>query len=149
LFAYINSNRLRCYLSNVFTLGLYGALYIVVGAKRIGKAVGANYPGPTISLLLTVLSIGLYPGIMLSVLAFQLGKLNFNSIGVKVLFLNIAAAITALSSSGFLLILSVLLWAHAFWLLIEAEGAVSMTATHNPIVERTCAKSRAGRSLSR
>lgn len=131
MFAYINSNRLRCYLANAFTLGLYGALYIVVSVKRIGKVVGANYPGPAISLLLTVISLGLYPAIMLSVLAFQFGKLNSNNLGIKVLFLNIAAAITAFSSSGFLLILSVFLWAHAYWLFIEAEGAASIAVTHN------------------
>jgi len=136
LFAFINSNRLRCYFANALTLGLYGALYIVVRAKQIGKVIGAQYPGPVISLLLTVLSLGLYPAIVVSILAFQFGKLNSDNLGIKVLFLNLAAATTALGSSGFLLILSVALWAHASWLLIEAEGAASVAATHNIAVNR-------------
>jgi hypothetical protein len=118
-------------MANALTLGIYGALYVVLRANYIGKLVGARYPGPAPSLLLTVLSLGIYPGVMLSVLAFNLGKLNSNNLGIKVLLLNIASAITAILSGGLLLLLSVALWAHAFWLLVEAERIASIENAHN------------------
>ena len=131
MFDYINSNRIRCYLANALTLGIYGALYVVLRANHIGKLVGARYPGPAPSLLLTVLSLGLYPGVMLSVLAFNLGKLNSSNLGIKVLLLNIASAITALLSGGVLLLLSLVLWAHAIWLLVEAERTAHRESAHS------------------
>lgn len=118
-------------MANALTLGIYGALYVALRANHIGKLVGARYPGPAPSLLLTVLSLGLYPGVMLSVLAFNLGKLNSNNLGIKVLILNIASAITALLSGGVLLFLSVVFWAHAIWLLVEAERTVNGKSAHN------------------
>ena len=118
-------------MANALTLGIYGALYVALRAKHIGKLAGARYPGPAPSLLLAVLSLGLYPGVMLSVLAFNLDKLNSNNLGTKVLFLNIVSAITALLSGGVLLLLSVALWAHAIWLLVEAERSFHRTRAHN------------------
>jgi hypothetical protein len=121
---------------NLLTLGLYGALYVVFRASHIGRLVGVSYPSPTFSVLLTVLSLGLYPAIMLSVLAFGLGKLNSSNLGIKVSLLNLASAITAIMSGGFLLLVSVALWAHAFWLLIDSENEVSNAKMHNPSFKR-------------
>lgn len=101
----MNSTRIRCFIANGLTLGLYGALYVVLRVNRIGKLVGARYPDPALSLLLTILSLGLYPDVMLSVLAFNLGKLNSSNLGIKVLLLNLASAMTAILSGGLLLLL--------------------------------------------
>lgn len=127
----MNSNRIRCYVANGLTLGIYGALYVVLRANHIGKLLGARYPGPALSLLLTILSLGFYPGVMLTVLAFNLGKLNSSNLGIKVLLLNIASAVTAFLSGGFLLLISVALWAHAFWLLVVAERIAPIESAHN------------------
>jgi hypothetical protein len=137
LFGYINSNLFRCYIANALTLGLYGAIYVVFRAGHIGSLAGIRYPGPALSVLFTVLSLGLYPAIMLSVLAFNLGKLNSNNLGIKVLLLNIGSAVTAFMSGGLLLVISVVLWAHAFWLVVEAEGAATIAKTHNNSLKPT------------
>lgn len=123
-------------------MGLYGAFYVVFRAGHIGRLVGVGYPGPTPSVLFTVLSLGLYPAIMLSVLAFSLGKLNSSNLGIKVLLLNFASAITTIMSGGFLLLVSVALWSHAFWLLVDAESEASKAKIHNHTFERGCAKAR-------
>lgn len=137
MFSYINNNRIWCYLANVLTWGLYGALYIVLRASHIGRLTGVSYPGPALSVLLTVISLGLYPAIMLSVLAFNLGKLNTSNLGIRVLLLNIASATTAFMSGGFLLLISVVLWAHAFWLMVAGESAASIARTHNNLLKPT------------
>jgi hypothetical protein len=124
LFAYFNKNSTRCYLVNILSLGLYGACYVVARAKQVGEICGVKRPGLRISILLTVLTLGIYPAVMLSVLAFDLGKATSTSVGIKVLLLNAASAITAFGSSGILIILSVVLWAHAFWQIIQAETMV-------------------------
>jgi hypothetical protein len=69
---------------------------------------------------------------MLSVLAFRLGKLNSNNLGIKVFLLNLASAITAIMSGGFLLLISVAFWAHAFWLFVDTENEISNAKIHNP-----------------
>lgn len=122
LFSYVNHNRIRCYIANGLTLGLYGALYVVLSANRIGKVTGANYPGPALSVLLTVVSLGVYPGVMLAVLAFSLGGVNASNVGTRVLLLDVASLLAAVVSGGLFILVSVALWAHAFWLLVEAEG---------------------------
>lgn len=124
MFSYINSNRIRCYLANLLTLGIYGAIYIALSAHRIGKLSGKNYPGPVLSIILMIVSLGIYTSVMLSILAFNLGKLNLSNVGLKVLILNIASLITAFIPSGIFLFLSVALWVHAFWLLADAENTV-------------------------
>lgn len=123
LFSYFNSSRTRCYLANGLTLGLYGAAYVIFRGERIGKMVGAELPGPALSVLLTVLSLGIFPGVMLPVLAFKLGGTR---LGVSVLSLDAASLVSALISGAILLVLSVALWAHAICLLAEAEQRLSV-----------------------
>lgn len=57
----INHSRTKFYLANALTLGLYGAGYVMIQARVIGKRVGANLPGTGLSVLLTILTLGIYP----------------------------------------------------------------------------------------
>lgn len=124
MFNYINSHRIRCYLANLLTLGIYGAIYIALNAHRIGKLAGKKYPEPALSIVLMIVSLGIYTGVMLSILAFNLGKLNLSNVGLKILILNIASFITAFIPAGIFLFISIALWMHAFWLLVDSENTV-------------------------
>lgn len=124
MFNYINSHRIRCYLANLLTLGIYGAIYIALNAHRTGKLSGKKYPEPTLSIVLMIVSLGIYTGVMLSILAFNLGKLNLSNVGLKVFILNIASLITAFMPGGIFLFISIALWIHAFWLLVDVENTV-------------------------
>jgi hypothetical protein len=137
LFSYLNRNRIRCYFANGLTLGLYGALYVVLKANRIGKVAGANYPGPALSVLLTIVSLGVYAGVMLPVLAFGLGRVNASNVGTRVLLLDIASLLAAVVSGGLFVFISVALWAHAFWLLVEAEAIAFIAGAHDNSLKPT------------
>jgi hypothetical protein len=123
LFSYLNSTRTKCYLANALIVGLYGAVYVIFRGGRVGKMVGAALPGPALSILLTLVSLGIFPGVILPVLAF---KLRGARLGVSVLLLDIASLVCALLSGAILVVLSVALWAHAVWLVAEAENGFSI-----------------------
>ena len=133
MISYLNSTRIRFYLANALTLGLYGAVYVIFRGERVGKMVGAVLPGPALSMLLTLVSLGIFPGVMLPVLGFKLGGAR---LGVPVLSLNIASLVCAILSGAILAVLSVALWAHAVWLVAEAENGFSTQhVAHNPCVD--------------
>ena len=119
VFAYINGSPLRCYVANLATLGLYGAVYVICKQREVAKLRGIVLPGPAMSLVFTILTLGFYPAVMLSVLAYKLGR---TSLGHVVLALNAASALTALSSFGALLVVSVMLWSSAVWLVVRATN---------------------------
>ena len=121
MFEYINNSALRCYLANILSAGLYGACYVVARAETIGKMCGVNRPNIKTSILLTVLTLGVYPGVMLSILAFDLGEKTGTNVGLSDLMFNVMSLITAFSSGGLLIAASILFWAHAFWQFILAE----------------------------
>jgi cbb3-type cytochrome oxidase subunit 3 len=131
LFDYVNQSQVRTYIANAVTLGLFGVIYVVFNAQRIGGMSESSYPGPLLSVLLTVLTLGMYPGIMLTVLAFSLGRVLWSSLGVKVLILNILSLMTAFGSAGFLIIISIMFWAHAYWLLVSSEKRVLAIQSYN------------------
>ena len=135
MFDYINQSQVRTYIANLLTLGLFGAVYVVMNAQRIGRMSESSYPGPLLSVLLTVLTLGIYPGVMLSVLAFSLGRVLWNSLGLKVLILNLASLVTAFASGGFFIFISIALWAHAYWLLVKSEKVVLANQAHNTAVQ--------------
>ena len=122
LFEYVNQNAIRCYLANIFTLGIYGACYVVARAELIGKTCGVKRPNLKRSIFYTIITLTLYPAVMLSVLAFDLGKVTNTNVGLTVLLLNGAALATAFGSGFLLLAASGLLWAHAFWQIVLAEN---------------------------
>jgi hypothetical protein len=119
MFAYVNGSPLRCYVANLSTLGLYGAVYVICKQREVAQLRGLVLPGPAMALLLTVLTLGIYPAVMLSVLAYKLGPA---SLGHTVFALNAASAVTAFSSFGALLVASVLLWSSAVWLVVQAAN---------------------------
>lgn len=123
MFYAINHSRIKFYLANAVSLGLYGAAYMVFQAGDIGKKVGSNLPGTGMGILLTVLTLGLYPGVMLSVLAYKLTPASYSSLGHIVLVLNLASLMAAIISGGLFIIVSVALWSHAAWLVVEAVNA--------------------------
>jgi hypothetical protein len=122
MFYTINRSRAKFYLANAVTLGLYGAGYVTFKSGTIGKRIGANLPGVRMSLLLTILTLGLYPCVMLCVLAYKLGETSSSSLGHTVLALNIASLIAAIISGAYFLIVSIALWTHAVWLVAEASN---------------------------
>jgi len=106
LFHGINRSHGKFYLANAVTLGLYGALYVIFRAGPVGKLVGANFPGSGMGLLLTLLSLGIYPIVMLSLLAYKLAPAANTPLGHTVLALNLASMITVVLSGGFCIIIS-------------------------------------------
>ncbi len=124
MFTEINRSRSKFYFANVLTLGLYGALYVILQAQSIGKMAGSNFPARGMGFLLTLLTLGIYPGVMLSVLAYKLAPIVYPSLGHVVLALNLASLIAAFFSGGFLFVISVALWTHAVWLVADASNKV-------------------------
>jgi len=119
MFSYVNGSPLRCYVANLSTLGLYGAVYVICKQREVAQRRGHVLPGPAMALMLTVLTLGIYPAVMLCVLAYKLGPA---SLGHVVFALNAASALTALSSLGALLVVSVLFWSSAVWLVVQAAN---------------------------
>lgn len=122
MFTEINRSRGKFYLANAVTFGIYGVLYVILRAHHIGKMVGSNFPAGGMSLLLTLLTLGVYPGVTLSVLAYKLAPVVSPTLGHTVLALNLASLITALLSGGFFIIVSVAFWTHAVWLVANAAN---------------------------
>lgn len=130
MFNEINHSRGKFYLANALTLGLYGAGYVICKSGAIGNKVGSNLPGTKMSILLTVITLGLYPCVMLSVLAYRLGAAAASSLGNTVLILNLSSLVTACISGGLFLMISVALWTHAAWLVTDAVNYI--TAERGP-----------------
>jgi len=124
LFEYLNKSGIRCYLSNIISLGLYGACYVVARAEQIGQMCNVNRPSLKKSVLLTIITLGIYPAVMLSILAFDLGRVAGTNVGNKVLLFNILSLITAVLSGGLLVVVSVLSWSYAFRQVVLVENAV-------------------------
>jgi len=122
MFNDINRSRGKFYLANAVTLGLYGALYVIFRASSIGKLFGANFPGTGMGFLLTLLTLGIYPCVMLSVLAYKLTPASYSSLGHTVLALNLASLMAAIISGGLFIVISVAFWTHAAWLVAEAAN---------------------------
>lgn len=131
LFNEINQSRVKFYLANALTLGLYGALYVILRAHAIGKRTGSNFPASGIGFLLTLLTLGAYPGVMLSVLGYKLAPLVSPPLGHTVLALNLASLIAAVLSGGFLIVISVALWTHAAWLVANAANIADLEEAPN------------------
>ena len=95
MFNNVNHSRGKFYLANAVTLGLYGAFYVIFRADFIGRLVGSDFPKPGFGMLLTALTFGLYPGIMLSMLAYKLTSVTHPLLGHTVLAMNMASLATA------------------------------------------------------
>lgn len=138
MFSEINRSRGKFYLANALTLGIYGALYVIFRASSIGKMVGSGFPRPGMGFLLTLLTLGVYPGVMLSVLAYRLAPHVYPHLGHVVLALNLASLITALFSGGLFIVISVALWSHAAWLVADSADIVAIErAPPNPSFKPT------------
>lgn len=124
MFEEINHSRSKFYVANAVTLGIYGALYVILRAKPIGQVVGANFPASGMGVLLTLLTLGIYPGVMLSVLAYRLAPIVHPSLGHTVLALNLASLVAAVSSGAMLIVISIAFWTHAAWLVASAARRV-------------------------
>jgi hypothetical protein len=131
LFSEINRSRGKFYLANAVTLGIYGALYVIFRANPIGKLTGSNFPGTGMSFLLTLLTLGLYPGVMLPVLAYKLAPAAYPPLGHLVLALNLTSLVAAMLSGGLFIAISIALWAHAAWLVAGAADIVAMEKASN------------------
>lgn len=126
MFYEINRNRNKFYLANAITLGIYGAVYVTLKSGVIGKQIGANLPGARLGVLLTILTLGVYPCVMLCVLAYKLGQASSPSLGHTVLALNMASLVSAIIPGIFFLIISVALWTYAVCLVVETSNYLSI-----------------------
>jgi hypothetical protein len=75
------------------------------------------------------LTLGVYPGVMLSVLAYKLAPNVYPSLAHVVLALNLASLITALLSGGLFFLFSIALWTHASWLVANTADIIAMDRT--------------------
>ncbi|MDF2446655.1 MAG: hypothetical protein K0S46_1891 [Moraxellaceae bacterium] len=126
MFSEINRSRGKFYLANALTLSIYGCVFIIVRAGGIGRLVGANFPGPGMGFLLTLLTFGVYPNVMLSMLAYKLAPDVYPPLGHIVLALNLAALIAALLSGGLFIVVSMVLLTHAAWLVADAADILAI-----------------------
>ena len=114
-------------LLSCFTLCIYSLFLVLKHGETIGKLIGRPRPGLLLAIVLTVITLGIFPGVYLSVLAFNLEKYsivknttnNQRHLGFKVLVLNIASLFFAIASGGVAFILSVVIWNFAVWLLFK------------------------------
>lgn len=114
-------------LLSCFTLCIYSLFLVLWHGETIGKLIGHSRPRFLLAIVLTVITLGIFPGVYLSVLAFNLEKYSTienttnqqSHLGFKVLALNVASLILAITSGGIAFILSVVLWNLAVWLLFN------------------------------
>jgi hypothetical protein len=114
-------------LLSCFTLCIYSLFLVLKYGETIGELIGRPRPKLLLAIVLTVISLGIFPGVYLSVLAFNLEKYSIikntknlqRHLGLKVLALNIASLFFAIASGGVAIVLSVVIWNLAAWLLFN------------------------------
>src|SRR5688572_21145281 len=109
------------------TLGLYSAYLVLANSSAIGQLVGRRRFGFAASIILTIITLGIFAGIYVVVLAFDLQRYSRAkatpgrqpSLGALVLGADILSVVTALSSGGLGIAVSVVAWSYACWLVFK------------------------------
>ena len=109
------------------TLGLYAAYLVLAHGAVIGELVGRRRPRPFTAIVLTIITLGIFPGVYVVVLAFDLEHYSRSQarvgrqplLGASVLALDAFSLVTALVSGGIALVVSVVAWSYGCWLLFR------------------------------
>ena len=104
----------RFMLFSCLTLGLYSAFLVLTHTPIIGRLVGRYRFSFPLAVILTVVTLGIFPGVYVVVLAFDLQRFSLEQaipgrqphLGTLVLMADIFALITALASGGLAIIVS-------------------------------------------
>jgi hypothetical protein len=126
---------------SLLTLGLYGVYTVLRDAQVIGHLVGKNRTSLPVGIVLTVLTLGIFPGIYVVVLAFDLQRHSRSAqtagrqhlLGPIVLILDLLSLCTALASAGIAIAISVVLWSYACHL-ISREISLYVPSATQPFV---------------
>jgi hypothetical protein len=114
-------------LLSCLTLGLYSAYLVLAHSAIIGELIGRPRPRLAMALVLTIVTLGIFPGIYVVVLAFDLQRHSRSKatagrqplLGASVLSLDVLSLVTALASAGIALVVSVVAWSYGCWLLFR------------------------------
>ena len=124
------------------TLGLYSAYLVLANSSVIGHLIGRPRFGFAASLALTIVTLGIFAGIYVVVLAFDLqrysrvkaspGRQRF--LGASVLVADMLSLVTALASGGLGIAISVVAWSYACWLVFkELNLYANVTTSHGKL----------------
>jgi formate hydrogenlyase subunit 3/multisubunit Na+/H+ antiporter MnhD subunit len=109
------------------TLGLYTAYLVLAHGAIIGELIGRPRPRLSTAVVLTIITLGVFPGVYVVVLAFDLQHYSRSQarvgrqplLGPSVLTLDALSLVTALVSGGVALVVSVAAWSYGCWLLFR------------------------------
>ena len=109
------------------TLGLYSAYLVLAHGAIIGELIGRPRPRLAMALVFTIVTLGIFPGIYVVVLAFDLQRHSRSKdiarrqplLGASVLSLDVLSLVTAVASAGVALVVSVVAWSYGCWLLFR------------------------------
>jgi hypothetical protein len=109
------------------TLGLYSAYLVLANSSTIGQLIGRPRFSFAASIAITIATLGIFPGIYVAVLAFDLqrysranatpGRQHF--LGAFVLGADILSLVTVLASGGLGIAVSVVAWSYGCWLVFK------------------------------
>lgn len=121
------ANPWRLMLLSCLTLGLYGAYAVLRDGHIVGRVVGKRRVGLGMGLLLTVITLGIFPGVYVVVLASDLQRHSqaTNAVGRQpqlgpiVLAADVLSLFAAIASGGLTLLISVVLWSYGCHLVLR------------------------------
>ena len=116
-------------LLSLATLGLYGAYVVLAQGAAVGELVGRPRPRLPTAILLTIVTLGIFPGVYLVVLAFDLQRFSHERatvgrnrlLGASVLGLDVLSLATATGGLAFspAIVVSVVAWSYGSWLVFK------------------------------
>ena len=109
------------------TLGLYSAYLVLAHSVLIGELIGRPRPSLATGIVLTIATLGVFPGVYVVILAFDLQRYSLRRatlgrqalLGPCVLSLDVLSLLTAVASGGVALLASVIAWSYGCWLLFK------------------------------
>jgi Domain of unknown function (DUF4234) len=109
------------------TLGLYSAYLVLAQSSVIGQLVGRTRFSFAMTIVLTIVTLGIFPGIYVVVLAFDLQRYSRSKattgrqpfLGAFVLSADILSLVTAIASGGLGIAVSIAAWSYGCWLLFK------------------------------
>jgi Domain of unknown function (DUF4234) len=109
------------------TLGLYSAYLVLANSAVIGELIGRPRPSLAMAIVLTIVTLGIFPGVYVVVLAFDLQRYSRARataerqpfLGAWVLSVDVLALMVSLASGGLALVVSVVAWSYGCWLLFK------------------------------
>lgn len=114
-------------LLSCLTLGLYNVYLILTHSSLIGELIGRRRLNLATTIALTIVTLGIFPGVYIVVLAFDLQRYSKSKatigrqpfLGWLVLIFDLFSLVTAITSGVLGIIFSVLAWSYGCWLLFK------------------------------